>query len=119
MLAAERGDGVVQARERVVPGRAETLQERPQHDQKRDVAFATPVAHPEQRALRRRQLVAPVPGEAGRYRYDSAWDASGERIAEVAAVYARKLVQVATFIHSRGSSAVREFARAFDLKRER
>jgi hypothetical protein len=70
-------------------------------------------------ALRRGQLVAATPEEAGRYRYDGEWDPSGERIAELAAVYARNLVQVATFIHSRGSSSVREFARAFDFKRER
>jgi hypothetical protein len=37
---------------------------------------------------------------------------------EVAAAYRRHLVQLATFIHSGASPAVREFARAFDLKKE-
>jgi hypothetical protein len=38
---------------------------------------------------------------------------------EVAAAYRRHLVPLATFIHSRASTAVREFARAFDLKKDR
>jgi hypothetical protein len=38
---------------------------------------------------------------------------------EVAASYRRHLVPLATFIHSRASTAVREFARAFDLKKDR
>jgi hypothetical protein len=47
------------------------------------------------------------------------WDPSGEVMAEVAAAYRRHLVPLATFIHSRASTAVREFARAFDLKKDR
>ncbi|HET9448139.1 MAG TPA: hypothetical protein VFO35_17870 [Steroidobacteraceae bacterium] len=69
-------------------------------------------------ALHRQQLAtaesAPV-----RYRYNPQWDASGEVLPEVAATYRRHLVPIATFIHSRASTAVREFARAFDLKKDR
>jgi hypothetical protein len=54
-----------------------------------------------------------------RYRYNPQWDASGEVMPEVAAAYRRHLVPIATFIHSRASTAVREFARAFDLKKDR
>jgi hypothetical protein len=67
-------------------------------------------------ALQRRQLIAL---EGSLYRYDPSWDASAEIMPEVAAAYRRHLVPVATFIHSRASSAVREFARAFDLKKDR
>jgi hypothetical protein len=66
-------------------------------------------------ALQRRNLVK-AEGAPPRYSYDPSWDESGELMAQVANAYRRHLVQVATFIHSRGSSPVREFARAFDLK---
>ena len=33
--------------------------------------------------------------------------------------YRRHVVRIATFIHAGASQAVREFARAFDLKKER
>jgi len=69
-------------------------------------------------SLQRQQLitaeVAPV-----RYRYNAQWDPPGEVLPEVAASYRRHLVPITTFIHSRASSAVREFARAFDFKKDR
>ena len=71
------------------------------------------------RSLQRHQLVTAEPVSAVRYRYNTQWDASGEVMAEVAASYRRHLVPLATFIHSRASTAVREFARAFDLKKDR
>ena len=70
-------------------------------------------------SLQRQQLVTSEPGPAVRYRYNPQWDPSGEVMAEVAAAYRRHLVPLATFIHSRASTAVREFARAFDLKKDR
>ena len=70
-------------------------------------------------ALQRQQLVTAEPGAAVRYRYNPQWDPSGEVMPEVAASYRRHLVPLATFIHSRASTAVREFARAFDLKKDR
>ena len=69
-------------------------------------------------ALQRQQLVTQDSGSAG-YRYNPQWDPSGEVMPEVAAAYSRHLVHLATFIHSRASTAVREFARAFDLKKDR
>jgi hypothetical protein len=77
-----------------------------------------PVAATILQALQRQQLVTAEPG-AARYRYNPQWDPSGEVMPEVAAAYRRHLVQLATFIHSRASTAVREFARAFDLKKDR
>ena len=59
------------------------------------------------------------PAEPPCYRYNPQWDPSGQVMPEVAAAYRRHLVQLATFIHSRASTAVREFARAFDLKKDR
>jgi DNA-binding IclR family transcriptional regulator len=77
-----------------------------------------PVAATIMQALQRQQLVTTEPASA-RYRYNPQWDPSGEVMPEVAAAYSRHLVQLATFIHSRASTAVREFARAFDLKKDR
>jgi hypothetical protein len=68
--------------------------------------------------LHRRQL-ATTEGQPPRYHYSGVWDASGDLMAEVAVQYRRNLIRIATFIHSGASSSVREFARAFDLKKER
>jgi hypothetical protein len=70
-------------------------------------------------ALQRQQLATAEPAATVRYRYNPQWDPSGEIMPEVAATYRRHLVLLATFIHSRASTAVREFARAFDLKKDR
>ena len=70
--------------------------------------------------LQRHQLVVTgEPASTVRYRYNPQWEDTGELMAEVAASYRLHLVPVATFIHSRASTAVREFARAFDLKKDR
>ena len=70
-------------------------------------------------SLQRQQLVTAEPAAAVRYRYNPQWDPTGEVMPEVAASYRRHLVPLATFIHARASTAVREFARAFDLKKDR
>jgi hypothetical protein len=60
-----------------------------------------------------------VPPAAVSYEYHGGWDPSATLMTEVAATYRRHLIPVATFIHSKAPSAVREFARAFDFKKER
>ena len=52
------------------------------------------------------------------YRYDSGWDQSGEQMGRVATNYQRHLRQVAGLIHSKVPTAVRDFARAFRIKKE-
>jgi DNA-binding FadR family transcriptional regulator len=83
------------------------------------IYVSRPVAAQILQALQRQQLIATESAQATHYRYDSQWDPSGEVMPEVAHAYSRHLVQLATFIHSRASTAVREFARAFDLKKDR
>jgi hypothetical protein len=78
-----------------------------------------PVAAAILQALQRQQLVTVEPSSVARYRYNPQWDPTGEVMPEVAGAYRRHLVPLATFIHSRASTAVREFARAFDLKKDR
>jgi hypothetical protein len=69
------------------------------------------------RDLARRNLASAVT-EGARFAYDSAWDARGELMAKVAAAYRRNLIFVAELIHSKASAAVREFARAFEIKKD-
>ena len=68
--------------------------------------------------LLRRGLVS-AEGTPTRYRYRSSEIAGHALVADVARAYQHHLVPVATFIHSKGSASVREFARAFDLKKDR
>ena len=70
-------------------------------------------------SLQRQQLVTVEHPSAALYRYNAQWDPTGEILPEVAASYRRHLVPITTFIHSRASTAVREFARAFNLKKDR
>jgi hypothetical protein len=53
------------------------------------------------------------------FQYEPNWENSALIMNEVAATYRRRVVDVATYIHSRGSHSVREFARAFELKKDR
>jgi DNA-binding MarR family transcriptional regulator len=68
--------------------------------------------------LQRRGLVA-AEGDPQRYRFAPGGTASRELVRDVAEEYQRNLVPIATFIHSKASASVREFARAFDLKKDR
>lgn len=52
------------------------------------------------------------------YMYEPAWDAERGMLPRIADLYRRQLVQVTKLIHSKGSSSVREFARAFQIKKE-
>ena|SRR5688572_30644951 len=53
------------------------------------------------------------------YRYAADWPEGSRLMPEVAATYSRHLVRVAQLIHSKASLGVREFARAFQLKKDR
>jgi hypothetical protein len=69
--------------------------------------------------LQQHRLVTHEASMPARYHYDASWDDSGELMAKISETYRRRLVQVAGFIHSKASSSVREFARAFDFKKDR
>ena len=70
--------------------------------------------------LERHGLARQLPGlDPAEYAYDGAWDRSGEMMERVAMTYRRHLAAVAAFIHSKASRSVREFARAFELKKDR
>jgi hypothetical protein len=52
------------------------------------------------------------------YLYEPAWDTKLNMLPRVADLYRRQLVRVTKLIHTQGSSSVREFARAFQIKKE-
>ena len=70
-------------------------------------------------SLERRHFLSPEGGDPARWRYNAGNTAGSNLIAEVAAAYRTHLVTLATYIHSKASPSVREFARAFDLKKDR
>jgi hypothetical protein len=53
------------------------------------------------------------------YLYEPRWDAQRGLLPRLADLYRRQLVQVTKLIHSKGSSSVREFARAFQIKKDK
>jgi len=69
--------------------------------------------------LAREDLIAAFPGPAEQYYYDSKSPEKEQTIELVDATYRKHVVRISTMIHSKASSAVRDFARAFRFKKER
>jgi hypothetical protein len=69
--------------------------------------------------LVRRRLLAGDTQAARQYFYESKSEELDGLIEAVAATYRRDLVRVSTFIHTKTSSAVRDFAKAFKFTKER
>ena len=72
------------------------------------------------RDLEQRHLIGKRPdASATEYVFDGAWDDSGQLMARVVMTYTRFLTPVTTIIHSKAPRSVLEFARAFELKKDR
>ena len=69
-------------------------------------------------ALQRRGLVS-AEDSPPRFRFDPAKEGTVAIVAEVARCYGTNLSRITTFIHSKPSASIKEFARAFDFKKER
>jgi hypothetical protein len=82
------------------------------------IYVATPAAAQILRDLVRCRLARAAEEDPASFAYDSAWDPDGAMMAKVAASYRQNLVLVARMIHSKASAAVREFARAFEIKKD-
>jgi hypothetical protein len=70
------------------------------------------------RELSRRRLARATDESASFFAFDPGWDYSGDLMERVAAAYRQKLILVAHRIHEKASGAVREFARAFEIKKD-
>jgi DNA-binding MarR family transcriptional regulator len=71
------------------------------------------------RDLVRLQLITQSQASPQKYSYSSESEDQNELMRQVDAAYRRDLVRISTMIHSKASSSVREFARAFRFKKER
>ncbi|HWF40415.1 MAG TPA: hypothetical protein VG322_17950 [Candidatus Acidoferrales bacterium] len=69
--------------------------------------------------LARQRFLVVLPGDAEQYRYESRSEQTDRRIGTLDHIYRRQVVRISTIIHSKASSAVRDFARAFRFTRER
>jgi len=69
-------------------------------------------------ALHRRGLVSSEESPL-RFRFSPATDDIRAAIADLARCYQRNLSRITTLIHAKPSASVKEFARAFDLKKDR
>lgn len=56
--------------------------------------------------------------DGGTYRFAPEWDAERQLMPRIADTYRKNLVGIARMIHSKGSASVREFARAFQIKKD-
>lgn len=72
-----------------------------------------------QELVRRRLLAADTQQSVKQYFYESKSEDLDSLIEAVAATYRHDLVRVSTFIHTKASSAVRDFAKAFKFTKER
>ena len=72
-----------------------------------------------QELVRRRLLAADTQQSVKQYFYESKAEDLDSLIEAVAATYRHDLVRVSTFIHTKASSAVRDFAKAFKFTKER
>lgn len=71
------------------------------------------------RDLVRLQLIAESQTSIAKYSYFPRSEEQNEMMRLVDGAYRRDLVRISTMIHSKASSPVREFARAFRFKKER
>jgi hypothetical protein len=69
-------------------------------------------------ALVRRHLVSSE-GEPPRFRFKPTKDETRALVADLARCYQKNLSRIAMLIHSKPPASVTEFARAFDLKKDR
>jgi hypothetical protein len=71
------------------------------------------------RDLIRLQIAQEMPGSPPRYSYLPRSEEQDELMHRIDQSYRRDLIRVSTMIHSKASSPVREFARAFRFKKDR
>jgi len=69
--------------------------------------------------LTRETLIVAMPGSAEQYYYAPKSDERDRLVELVDAAYRKQVVRISTMIHSKASSAVRDFARAFRFTKER
>lgn len=69
--------------------------------------------------LARQRFLIVLPGDSEEFRYEPRSEQTDRLIVSLDRIYRRQVVQISTIIHSKASSAVRDFARAFRFTKER
>jgi hypothetical protein len=69
-------------------------------------------------SLLQRKLIAASPNQAGFFFYCPDDDARNTMLHDVDAFYRKEVVRISSMIHSKASAGVRDFARAFRLKKD-
>ena len=99
------------------------MMSRDEHREWRIADVAARIYVPEQRAagmldaLRHRGLM--TSGGPDTFRFNPATPEARALVSELARCYTSNLARITTFIHSKPSASIQEFARAFDLKKDR
>jgi len=70
------------------------------------------------RDLKRIEIARELPGDPTKHTYFPRSKEQDELMHQVDAAYRRELVRISTMIHAKASPAVREFARAFRLRKD-
>jgi len=68
--------------------------------------------------LKRLEIVREMPADPAKHTYNPRSKEQDELMHQVDVAYRRDLVRISTMIHSRASSPIREFARAFRLRKD-
>lgn len=69
--------------------------------------------------LKGKGLISVASGHSESFQYDLVSDQRNDLIRRTEELYRRQIVRISTLIHSKPSSAVRDFARAFRFKKEK
>ena len=69
--------------------------------------------------LKRKQLISAATEEPDLFQYNSDSEERNQLIGRTEELYRRQIVRISTLIHSKPSSAVRDFARAFRFTKEK
>jgi predicted ArsR family transcriptional regulator len=69
-------------------------------------------------SLVQRNLIAPVPRASGMFFYNPDDENRNQLVEDVDAVYRKEVVHISSIIHSKAPAGLRDFARAFRLKKD-
>jgi hypothetical protein len=71
------------------------------------------------RDLQRLEIAQEIPGTPPKYSYFQRSKEQDELLHEIDLAYRRDLVRISTMIHEKASSPIREFARAFRIRKDK
>lgn len=70
-------------------------------------------------SLVQRRLIDPNPEDAGKFIYSPDDDERNQLMENVDAVYRKEVIRISSLIHSKAPAGVRDFARAFRIKKDK